>query len=579
VIRVSKVLSLQLEKAIRAAQAAGDLPEFEVLPPPIEQPKPELGDYATPVAMKLAEHARMPPPKIAGAIAAHFDPPEMISEVTTTGGYINFRLNPIWLQQQVEVILSEDNPLAQMTDHEGQKAQVECVSANPTGPITVGRIRGGVIGDTLARLLRAMGYDVEMEYYFNNAGAQMRKLGQSLRARYLERLGLQSADDFPTDGYQGDYLYEIADMLITEKGDSLVNSDDESPFKDFAEEHISGMQRESLARLGIRFDTYFNENSLYDSGAVWSTLNRLKEKGLVYAAVSPETDEDYDERPDEEDLEAASTGEATWIRMRQLRGTKKDKVLVKSTGEPAYRMPDIAYHLNKLDRGFDLAVNILGADHIEEAKDVKAAVAALGYDAERIQPIIHQFVTLMDSDTGEVKKQSTRRGEFVTLDDLVDDVGTDATRYFILERSPNSELVFDLELARKQSSENPVYYIQNAHVRCVSIQREAADRGIEYLDGDVSLLVEDRELQLIKKLIELPEAIEFAVERLEPHLFAKWTYEELARTFHPVYEEIRAMHGDVGPELSRARLKLYSAARLVLARALELLGMSAPERM
>jgi arginyl-tRNA synthetase len=251
--------------------------------------------------------------------------------------------------------------------------------------------------------------------------------------------------------------------------------------------------------------------------------------------------------------------------------------VVKSSGEPTYRLPDTAYHINKLERGFDLLINILGTDHIEEAKDVAAMVAALGYDASKIRVPLHQFVTI--SEGGETKRMSTRKGEFVTLDELVDDVGPDAVRYFMLARSPASHMDFDIDLARKQSNENPVYYIQNAHVRCVSIDRVATERGFTYDEGDVSLLEHPRELALIRKLLELPEIIDMVAGELEPHKLAFWAHEELARLFHPTYEEIRALHTSVPEDLARARLKLYAAARIVLARTLDLMGMSAPEQM
>ncbi len=574
-IRVARDLAQRLEQAIRNAQAAGALPPFDPPEIVVMRPRnPDHGDYATPVAMQLARLAHLKPEAIAAIIVQHFPPAEYIGAMEQAGGFINFRLAEAWLQRLVDEIIEAGDCYAQMDDFAGKRAQVECVSANPTGPITVGRVRGGVMGDTLARLLRAMGYSVEMEYYFNNAGRQMRVLGESLKARYRERLGLPY--EFPPDGYQGDYLYAIADALIAERGDALKDASWE-PFKEYAEARIFEMIKASLKRINIEFDSFFNENWLYEDGSVWRVLEQLRAKGLVYEAVTPEKDEDLEERPDAEELEATASGPAIWVRMRQLRGTKKDCVLVKSNGEPTYRLPDTAYHINKLERGFDLLINVLGADHIEEAKDVKAMVAALGYDASKIHVPLHQFVTLTEG--GQTVRMSTRRGEFVTLDELVDDVGPDAVRYFMLARAPESHMDFDLELARKQSNENPVYYIQNAHVRCVSIARVAAERGLSHEGGDVRLLTDPRELALIRKLAELPEIIETCVKELAPHKIAFWAHEELARTFHPVYEEIRALHGEVPEDLARARLKLYAAARIVFKRTLELMGMSAPESM
>lgn len=575
-IRLPTDLAEKIKQAIQNAQTAGALPEFDIPEPPVTRPRQaEHGDYATPVAMQLARLARMKPDDIAQAVVEHFPETAYIGSVERAGGFVNFRLADAWLQQQVEAILEAGDAYAKLGEFGGKRAQVECVSANPTGPITVGRVRGGVMGDTLARLLAAMGYDVQMEYYFNNAGRQMRKLGESVKARYRELLGLDAA--FPEDGYQGDYIYDIARALVDEKGGELADSHWEL-FKEFAEARIFEMIRASLKRIGITFDVFFNELSLYEDGSVWETLDALREEGLVYEAHSPERDEDYEERPDEEEIEAAGEGgQATWIRMRQLRDVKKDKALLKSDGEPTYRLPDTAYHVNKLERGFDPAINILGTDHIEEAKDVHAMVAALGYPAERIHVILHQFVTL--SEGGETVRMSTRRGEFVTLDELVDDVGPDAVRYFMLARSPDSHMDFDLALARKQSNENPVYYIQNAHVRCASMMRVAKEREVSMAGGDVSLLTDPAALNLIRKLIELPEVVALAVQELQPHRIAFWAHEELARAFHPTYDEVRALHGEVPEDLAKARLKLYAAAQIVFRRTLELMGMSAPEEM
>jgi len=577
VIRISQDLAHRITEAIARAQAAGDLPAFEIPEVQVTRPKNlEHGDYATPAAMQLASLARMKPDQIAGLIVEQLPQIEYVSGVTRTGGFINFQLSTAWLQQQVEQIRLEGESVGQMTDFAGRRAQVECVSANPTGPITVGRVRGGVIGDTLARLLRAVGYDVELEYYFNNAGRQMRMLGESLKARYRESLGLPF--EFPDGGYQGDYLYEIAQRMISEQGTSLAEAGWE-PFKEYAERAIFQMIENALRRVNIQFASFFNENWVYEDGSIERVVAELRKRGLVYEALLPEHDEDVDARPDAADLDDAVTADgkpATWVRMRQIRGVKKDAAIIKSSGEPTYRLPDTAYHINKLERGFNPAINILGADHIEEAKDVAAMVAALGYDADRIKVVLHQFVTLTEG--GETKRMSTRKGEFVTLDELVDDVGPDAVRYFMLARSPVSHMDFDLELARKHSNENPVFYIQNAHVRCASIERVAEERGVNYRDGDVTLLSSPEELALIRKMVELPDAISFAVETLEPHKIAFWAL-ELARVFHPTYEEVRALHGEVPEALAKARLKLYAAARLVLKRALDLMGMNAPERM
>lgn len=545
-----------LEQAVRAAQAAGDLPgdlPLEALK--VERAKPGFGDYASPAALQLAKPARMAPLKIAEAIAAHLPASDVVHEVTVTPpGFANFKLSPVWLAAQVDRILKEGAAFADLDYASGKRAQVECVSANPTGPITVGRTRGGVIGGTLANLLAAVGYDVEMEYYFNNAGRQMQILGESLRARYLEQLGQPFT--FPEEGYQGEYLRDIAARLVEEQGNALVTTEDVTVFKEYAEATIFEWIRDSLRSVNIVFDSYFNEDSLYQNGAVWDVLERLEKGGYVYEA-----------------------GGAKWLKTTELLGLEQDRVIVKSTGEPTYRLPDIAYHINKLERGFDLAVNILGADHKEEYPDVVAGVRALGYAADRFHVVIHQFITLKEG--GEARRMSTRKGEFVTLDELVSDVGPDAVRYFILARSPDAQMDFDLDLARQQSNENPVYYVQNAHVRCAGIARQAAERGVSMAGGDVSLLTGEHELALIRKILELPEVVQMCVERLEPHHLAFYAL-DLARQFHPIYEELRALPSEVTPvppDVSKARLKLYAAVKIAFARCLELMGMSAPESM
>jgi arginyl-tRNA synthetase len=576
VLHIANDLALRTEQAIRATQASGQLPEFDAPPVKVSRAnRPDVGDYACPVALQLGHQLAISPGPIAAAIIAHFPKPEYLSAIDQRQGYINFRLAENWLQRQVDEILRESATGAQGASRAGQRVQVECISANPTGPLTVGRIRGGIIGDTLARLLRAQGYQVELEYYYNNAGRQMQILAESLRSRYLERLGLPSS--FPAEGYRGDYLYTIADELIAERGDGWAEVPDLQPFRNYAETRIMSMIRAALERINIRFDSYFNETWLYEDGAIWRTLDRLAEKGLVYEAARPLGNAGNDEAAMAEEAEATTAGPAVWLKTRELRGTDQDRALVKSDGQPTYRLPDIAYHINKLERGFDVLINILGADHLDQYPDVIAAVGALGYEAGRIRVVIHQFVTLTEA--GETRRMSTRRGEYVALDELLNDVGSDVVRFFMLEKSPDSHIGFDLALARKQSDENPAYYIQNAHVRCASIARVAAERGISADGGDVSLLTQPLELAWIRKMLELPEIVDQSVEMMSPHPLAHWAHRELARLFHRTYEEVRALHTDVPDDLAGARLKLYAAAAIMLARVLDLMGMSAPETM
>jgi arginyl-tRNA synthetase len=560
-----------VEAAIRAAQAAGDLPAFELPAIEVKPPKrPEQGDYATAVALQLAKPAKLNPFHIATAIANHIPPADFVGEVEVVHpGYINFRLNDDWLKAQVEQIIAEGENLFQLSQGEGKRAQVEFVSANPTGPLHVGRSRGAIVGDTIARILEAAGYSVEREYYFNNAGVQMQNLGNSVRIRYLQALNkpvdVPGADD--KTFYQGEYLIDIARQLAAEQGDALVDADWQ-PFKEYAERKMFDIIRATLKRVNIEHDVFFNENSLYDTGAVWQVLEALDKGGYIYEAA-------YREGADEEEREKAKNyAPAKWFRSTQF-GDAEDRVVVKSDGNPTYTLPDIAYHVNKIERGFDLLVNILGADHFTQHKVVKYGIEALGKDASKIQVIIIQLVRMIKD--GEVLKISTRSGNIETLDDLIDQTSADAVRYMLLARSADAHLDFDLDLAVKQSNENPVYYIQNAHVRCAGIFREAAARGVGESGADVSYL-EAEELRFIRKVMELGDVIETSATSFEPHRIAFYA-QELAATFHPIYDNVRALHSDLPPEVTKARLRFYRAAQVAFKRVLDLMGMSAPDVM
>ncbi|MCL4248362.1 MAG: arginine--tRNA ligase [Anaerolineae bacterium] len=555
--------------AVQAAQAAGDLPVFDLPEFDIRPPKrPEQGDYAASVALALAKTAGMPPLEIANRIAKYLPSAVFVGSVEVVPpGYVNFRLSDAWLKQQVETIIAEGESAFALDIGAGKRAQVEFVSANPTGPLTVGRTRGGVIGDSTARVLEAAGYNVEREYYFNNAGRQMRNLGNSLRLRYLQALGREVKLPDDDSFYQGKYLIDFAHDLVKERGDVLADADWQ-PFKDYAEQRMFDWIKNSLARIQIRHDVFFNENSLYESGAIWKVMEELQERGYVYKAVLPED-------ADPEDVaENDSKGEAVWFRSTQF-GDTKDRVLVKSSGEPTYTLPDIAYHANKIERGFDLMVNILGSDHLVQAQVVKYGLMALGLDPSKVRVIINQMVLVMQD--GKPVRGSTRRGIFDTLDDLIDETSPDAVRYLMLARSPDSQHTFDLDLAVKQSNDNPVYYIQNAHVRCAGIFREAAARGVSDDGADVSLLSAD-ELRFIRKALELGEVIEVAARNLEAYRVAFYA-QELAQVFHPIYDSVRALHSEVPPELQKARLRFYRAAQVVFRRVLTLMGMTAPDYM
>ncbi len=547
-------LAAAVRAALLAAQSDGTLPPFDLPDITVERPRETShGDYATAVALQLARPARMAPLKIATAIADHLPPSDYLDGVSVAPpGFINFRLSPAWLQQLPERILADPQGFGGNDLGDGKKAQVECVSANPTGPITLGRTRGGVIGDTVHRVLASAGYDVTLEYYYNDAGRQITLLGESVKLRYLQLLGQPA--ELAEEHYQGEYIVELARELIAERGDALRDVPADT-FAVYARDRISRQQKETLARVGIIFDVYFREESLYETGKVWETLEILRSRGYIY----------------EQDG-------AQWFRSTAF-GDDKDRVVVKAGGEPTYRLPDMAYHWDKAQRGFDLVVDIFGPDHHATAPQVLMGVRALGYSSDFVYTLLHQIVTLVRS--GKPVKMSTRRGQYVTLDELVDEVGADPIRYFMISRSATSPIDFDLDLAMEHSDKNPVYYIQNAHVRCAGIFRKWAEAGLpdDADEGaDLSLLTHERELAFLRKALELGDIVESVATLYEPHRLAFYAY-DLAALFHPVYEECRVLHSDVPEPLRRARLRFYRAAQAMFARVLGLMGMSAPEVM
>ncbi len=539
--------------ALSAALAAGELRAQEPPAFTVEEPSdPKFGDLSTNVALLLARGEGRPPHAIArllidrlqaaapaGWLAA---PPEIAGP-----GFINFRLAPAFWQRMLADALAAGAGYGCSTTGAGRRVQVEFVSANPTGPLTVGHGRNAVIGDTLARLLGAAGWQVEREYYFNNAGRQMKVLAESVRARYLELVGRPA--EFPEDGYQGDYIRDIARGLVERHGSGLAEHDG-TAFRDAAEQSIFAAIRTTQERLGIVFDRYFNEDSLYASGAIQRTLDALEERGLIERREG-----------------------AVWLRGAAV-GLAQDRVVVKSSGEPAYRLPDIAYHLDKLARGFDVVIDVLGADHIAVHQEVLAALRALGADASRIRPVIYQFVTLTRH--GEQVKMSTRKAEYVTLDELLDEVGVDAARFFFLMRKADSHLEFDLDLAKQQSTENPVFYVQYAHARIASVLRQAgAADAAPAAETDLSPLGEP-EAEVVRAVASYPDVVETAARDLEPHRIVFHAL-ELAAAFHRYYNRHRILTDD--PALTRARLALVRAIQQVLRGALGLAGVAAPERM
>ncbi len=558
-----------IRRAIESAQAAGELPAFEIPEVRVQPPaNPELADYASPVAMQLGKLARKAPAQVAEIIIRYLPEAPFVGEVSVAGpGFINFRLSEAWLKQQVEAIIAEGEGLFTLDIGQGKRAQVEFVSANPTGPLHIGRTRGAIVGDTIARLLEAAGYTVEREYYFNNAGRQMEMLGRTLQVRYLQMIGHDVA--LPADGYAGEYLKEIAEELLQEVGEDWIGKGWQ-PFKEYAEKIIFGWIRNSLHRLGVYHDVFFNENSLYDDRSVWKALDNLRARGFIYEAAVWEGADEAERAA----AEAQGTPAATWFRSSKL-GDEKDRVVVKASGDPTYTLPDVAYHVNKFERGFDQMVNILGADHGTQYKTVQRGLTALGYDPAKLHVVIHQMVRIYKD--GQLIKGSTRAGDVIPIDDVLDMVGSDPVRYFLLARSTNTDVDFDLDLAIAHNNENPVYYIQNAHVRCAGIFRMADEQGFTDEGADLGLLGEN-ETAFLRQVLRMGEALTYAIDEMASHQIAFYAL-ETARLFHPLYDSVRVFHSEVPEDVARARLRFYHAAKVVFHRLLTLMGMSAPEVM
>lgn len=573
-IQLNRELESAISAALLSAQADGRLPTFDVPEIPVSPPKHAgKGDLSYP-AMGLARLARRSPLDVAGLIVERLNSLEFIDCVEIAPpGFINFTLADDYLKQQVDVIIAEGADLFQLEIGAGKTAQVEFVSANPSGPITIGHTRGAVVGDAMARLLEAAGYQVQREYYYNNAGNQMMVLGKSLMLRYRQQIG--DAVDYPRDYYQGKYLIDIAERLADAHGDALSDKG-WAWFKDAAEARMFEWINRSLSAIEIEHDEFFNETSLFENGRIWRTLDAMRENGHIYES----THWDGANAAEIADVKSKGYEPATWFRSSVF-GDEKDRVMVKSDGAPTYTLPDIAYHSDKLERGFDVAVNVLGTDHFSQAQVVKFGLQALGMDPAPIHVIFIQMVRAVRwneaLESYEAVKQSKRAGDFDTLDDLVEMTSADAVRFHMLARSPNSQLDFDVDQVVKQSNENPVYYIQNAYVRCAGIFREAQERGFSDDDADLSLLGAD-ELRFVRRALELGNVIEQAARNYEPHKIAFYAH-ELAAVFHPIYDRVRVLHSEVPLDVAKARLRFYRAAAVVFRRVLRLMGMSAPERM
>jgi len=520
--------------------------------PSFEKPhNPEHGDLTTNVAMVAAKHVGKSPRQLAQQIVERLNVDStQVDRVEIAGpGFINFRFTNRFYHEQLLEILRAGENYGRLNIGNRKKTQVEFVSANPTGPLTVGHGRGAVFGDTVARLLEWTNYDVTREYYFNNAGRQMRILGDSVRLRYLDRLGEKV--DYPQDYYQGEYIKDIAARLKEAHGEKLKAEPAEGLFKQQAEQEIFEDIKQTLRRLGISFDVFYNENSLYETGKIKEVISEFRKKDLAY------------------DLDGA-----VWFKATAL-GGEKDKVIVKSTGEPTYRLPDIAYHREKFRRGFEFVIDVLGADHIATYPDVLSGLQALGYDASKVKVLIHQFVTIVQG--GEVVKMSTRKANFITLDELIDEVGADVVRFFFLLRSIDSHLNFDLKLAKEQSEENPVLYLQYAHARIASIIRYAESQGVSKTStANPLLLAQPEELALMKSLVSFPDMVESCAAAYEPHRLAEYLH-DVAGTFHTFYQVHRVVTED--KQLTAARMGLCAATKAILANGFAILGISAPEKM
>ena len=510
----------------------------------------DFGDLSSNIALLLAKELKKSPMDIAKNIVNELNN-NLTGHTTnisiTNPGFINFEIDDHYFQSQIIHIINKNQVYGKGDVGTGQTANVEFVSANPTGPLTVGHGRNAILGDAVSNILEWQDFKVTREYYFNDAGRQMRILAQSVEARYFELLGKDLK--LPEDGYQGEYIKDIAQIILDENGKDLNSGS--NIFKNKAEEIIFNDIKDSLKKLGINFDQFTNEKTFYENGDIDKFMNELRTKNLIYEKEN-----------------------ATWFKTSSL-GKDQDRVYIKSSGEPTYRVPDTAYHRNKIKRNFDLIIDVFGADHADAYPDVITALEALGHNTDHIRVLIYQFVTLLKG--GEKIKMSTRKADFVTLDDLVNEVGIDVVRYFFVMRSMNSHLDFDLDLAADQSDQNPVYYLQYAHARISNIISRANDLGVTF-EGvfDPSLLKHDDEMNLLKYMVRFPEFVDLAYESLEPQNIANYL-QELSARFHKFYNHCRVITDDI--ELSRARLAIVKATRIILANGFNILGISAPERM
>lgn len=553
---VEQVQTKLKEEIVAAVIRAGLAEESQIPPVVLELPKEKAhGDYATNMAMQLARVAKKAPRQIAEALVENFDKSKAsIEKIEIAGpGFINFYMNNSYLTDLIPAILDAGERYGESTVGNGQRIQVEFVSANPTGDLHLGHARGAAVGDSLCNVLAKAGYDVSREYYINDAGNQINNLALSVEARYFQALGIEK--EMPADGYHGADIIGIGKKLAEEHGDKFAKMTDKERFDAFREyglKYEMEKLKKDLESFRVGFDVWFSETSLYQNGKIGKALEALKEKGHIF----------------EEDG-------ATWFRSTTF-GDDKDRVLIKQDGSYTYLLPDIAYHKDKLERGFEKLINIWGADHHGYIPRMRAAIQALGYEGDALEVEIIQMVQLYKN--GEKMKMSKRTGKAVTMRDLIDEVGLDATRYFFAMRSSDSHMDFDLDLAVSQSNDNPVYYAQYAHARICSILRQAEEQGLAIGAGtDFGLVGAEKEIDLLKKLGEFPQAVAEAAEKRVPHRVTNYIF-ELASVFHSFYNAEKVLDADQ-QERSVARLGLVKSVQITLQNALNLIGVSAPEKM
>ena len=543
-----------LAAAAKKAQEDGTIPAFTEQDVVVERPaNPENGDYASSIALKLARSARKPPIVLAKALADLIRPGASIQRIDVAPpGFLNFHVSEDWLRQQMIDVVDQGERYGQLDLVAGESVLVEFVSANPTGPLTAATGRAASIGEALANVLEAVGYKVTREYYLNDSGSQMDAFNRTAYARYCQHFGLEV--DLPPDGYGGLYMQDLARQIADAEGKRFLSMPSDAAVVAVggkAFELVVESIKATLTRIGVSYERWFSEQSLYDDGEVLATIEQLDRRGFVTQREG-----------------------ASWFASSRL-DDDKDHVLVRSNGTPTYLAADIAYHVDKLvKRRFDRAIDIWGGDHQGHVHRMKSALSALEIDPGRLDIVVHQMITLRRGN--EIVRMSKRTGDLVTLDEVIDEVGSDACRFYFLSRSIGSQMEFDLELAKAQSNENPVYYVQYAHARISSILRNAGDVDLDPRNVDLTLLSDPSELQLIRKLLALPEVIELAANNLEPHHLPHYA-QELATAFHWFYTQCRVISDDT--DLTAARLILCLASKVTLARTLQLMGMSAPDRM